>query len=82
MKDAYAGFCTEELVKRLDEATGCVANDCKAPPITPAQHAELERRLTAYAVDQNRGALAAEALARVRRHLGLAKRSDALERSR
>lgn len=53
----------EEQVADLRDS---LAEDRKELPVTPGQRAELDRRLMAYAVDKNRGRLAADSLADVR----------------
>ncbi len=45
------------------------AEDCKPFPMTSEQRLELDFRLAAYERDKDRGRLAADALADVRRHL-------------
>lgn len=46
-----------------------LANDCKALPVTSDQRVELDSRLAAYEGDKNRGRLAADVLADLRRRL-------------
>ena len=59
----------EERIKLVEDLWDSIAADQQALPLTPAQKAELDRRLDAYEVDQNRGRLAAEVIAGIRRRL-------------
>ncbi len=59
----------EERMKLVEDLWDSIAEDRKALPVTPEQKAELERRLKAYEVDKNRGRLATDVLADVRRRL-------------
>jgi putative addiction module component (TIGR02574 family) len=59
----------EERMKLVEDLWDSIAEDRKALPVTPEQKAELDRRLKAYEVDKNRGRLAADVLADVRRRL-------------
>jgi putative addiction module component (TIGR02574 family) len=59
----------EERMKLVEDLWDCIAEGRKALPVTPEQMAELDRRLKAYEVDKNRGRLAADVLADVRRRL-------------
>ncbi len=59
----------EERIKLVEDLWDSIAADQQALPLTPAQKAELDRRLDAYEVDQNRGRLAGEVIARIRRRL-------------
>ncbi len=59
----------EERMKLVEDLWDSVAEDRKALPVTPEQKAEIERRLKAYEVDKNRGRLATDVLADVRRRL-------------
>lgn len=59
----------EERIKLVEDLWDSIAEDSKALPVTPEQRAELDRRLKAYEVDKNRGRLAADVLADVRRRL-------------
>ena len=59
----------EERIKLVEDLWDSIAEDRKALPVTPEQKAELERRLKAYEVDKNRGRLATDVLADVRRRL-------------
>ena len=59
----------EERIKLVEDLWDSIAEDRKALPVTPEQKAELDRRLKAYEVDKNRGRLAADVLADVRRRL-------------
>jgi putative addiction module component (TIGR02574 family) len=59
----------EERIKLIEDLWHSLAEDRKALPVTPAQRAELDRRLAAYEVDKNRGRSAADVLADARRRL-------------
>lgn len=59
----------EERIKLVEDLWDSIAADRKALPVTPEQRAELDRRLAAYEIDNNRGRLAADVLADVRRRL-------------
>ncbi len=59
----------EERMKLVEDLWDSIAEERKALPVTPEQKAELDRRLKAYEVDKNRGRLAADVLADVRRRL-------------
>lgn len=59
----------EERMKLVEDLWDSIAEDRKTIPVTPEQKAELDRRLKAYEVDKNRGRLAADVLADVRRRL-------------
>lgn len=62
-------FPAEERIKLVEDVWDSIAEDRKALPVTPDQEAELDRRLKAYEVDKNRGRLAADLLADIRRRL-------------
>lgn len=55
--------------KSVEDLWDTIAADCNELPVTPAQRAELDRRLNAYESDQIRGRTAADALDAVRRRL-------------
>ena len=59
----------EERIKLVEELWDSIAADQKALPLTAEQKAELDRRLDAYEVDKNRGKLASESIAEIRRKL-------------
>ena len=59
----------DERIKLVEDLWDSIAADQEALPLTPAQKAELDRRLDAYEVDENRGRLACEVMADVRRKL-------------
>jgi putative addiction module component (TIGR02574 family) len=46
-----------------------IATDQNALPVTPEQKAEIDRRLSAYTVDENPGRLASEVIGDIRRRL-------------
>ncbi len=59
----------DERIKLVEELWDSIAADQKALPLTDEQKAELDRRLDAYEADGNRGRLAAESVAEIRRKL-------------
>lgn len=59
-----------ERMKFLDDLVwDSLADDSKPLPVTPDQRVELDSRLTAYEGDKNRGQLAGDVLADLRRRL-------------
>ena len=59
----------EERIKLVEDLWDSIAADQQALWITTEQKVELDRRLSAYEVDQNRGRLAADVLTDIRRQL-------------
>lgn len=59
----------EERIKLVEDLWDSIAADQHALQLTDEQKAELDRRLDAYDVDKNRGRLAADAVADIRRKL-------------
>ena len=59
----------EERIRIVEDLWDSIAADQKALPLTADQKAELDRRLDAYEVDGNRGRLAVDAVADIRRKL-------------
>lgn len=59
----------EERIRLVEDLWDSIAADQKALPLTAEQKAELDRRLDAYAVDQDRGRPAVEAVNDIRRRL-------------
>ncbi len=59
----------EERIKLVEDLWDSIAADQQALRITTEQKVELDRRLSAYEVDQNRGRLAADVLTDIRRQL-------------
>ena len=59
----------EERMKLVEDLWDGIAEDRKVLAVTRELKAELDRRLTAYEVDKNRGRLAVDVLADVRHHL-------------
>ena len=59
----------DERIKLVEELWDSIAAEQKALPLTEEQKTELDRRLDAYEADGNRGRLAAEAIAEIRRKL-------------
>ena len=59
----------DERLRLVEDLWDSIAADQKALPLTPAQRAELDRRLDAYELDQNAGRLASEVMADIRQKL-------------
>jgi putative addiction module component (TIGR02574 family) len=59
----------DERIKLVEDIWDSIAADQSALPLTPEQKAELDRRLDAYAIDRNRGRLANDVIADIRRRL-------------
>lgn len=59
----------EERIKLVEDLWDSIAADQQALRLTPAQKAELDRRLDAYEIDKNRGRTATDAVADIRRKL-------------
>ena len=59
----------EERIRIVEDLWDSIAADQKALPLTADQKAELDRRLDAYEVDNNRGRLATDVVADIRRTL-------------
>jgi len=59
----------DERIKLVEELWDSIAAEQKALPLTEEQKTELDRRLDAYEADGNRGRLATEAIAEIRRKL-------------
>lgn len=59
----------EERIRLVEDLWDSIAADQKALPLTAEQKAELDRRLNAYVVDQDRGRPAVEAVNDIRRRL-------------
>lgn len=59
----------DERIKLVEELWDSIAAEQKALPLTEEQKIELDRRLDAYEADGNRGRLASEAIAEIRRKL-------------
>ena len=58
-----------ERIKLVEELWDSIASDQKTLPLSQEQKSELDRRLDAYEADGNRGRLAAESIAELRRKL-------------
>ena len=69
MDDKLQHLPVEERIKLVEALWDSIAADQQALALTPDQRAELDKRLDAYAVDKNRGRLAADAIADIRRRL-------------
>jgi putative addiction module component (TIGR02574 family) len=59
----------EERIRIVEDLWDSIAADQKTLPLTDDQKAELDRRLDAYEVDKNRGRLATDVVADIRRKL-------------
>ncbi|MBM3289156.1 MAG: addiction module protein [Candidatus Hydrogenedentes bacterium] len=59
----------DERIRLVEELWDSIASDQKALPLTDEQRAELDSRLDAYEIDGNRGRLAVESIAEIRRAL-------------
>lgn len=59
----------DERIRVVEDLWDSIAADQKALPLTAEQKAELDRRLDTYEVDKNRGRLATDAVADIRRKL-------------
>ena len=59
----------EERIRLVEDLWDSIAADQNAIRLTDAQKEELERRLNAYKVDQNRGRPAAEVITDISRQL-------------
>jgi putative addiction module component (TIGR02574 family) len=69
MDSRFQDLSVDERIKLVEDLWDSIAADQKALPLTSEQKAELDRRLDAYAVDRNRGRLAADVVAEIRRRL-------------
>ena len=59
----------EERIKLVEDLWDSIAADQQALRLTAEQKAELDRRLDAYESDKNKGRLATDAVADIRRKL-------------
>lgn len=59
----------EERIRLVEDLWDSIAADQQSIRLTAEQKAELDLRLNAYRLDRNRGRLAADALADIRRQL-------------
>ena len=69
MSEKLQELPVEERIRIVEDLWDSIAADQKAIPLTPDQKTELDRRLDAYEIDRNRGRLAADAVADIRRKL-------------
>jgi putative addiction module component (TIGR02574 family) len=69
MDSRFQDLPVDERIKLVEDLWDSIAADQKALPLTSEQKAELDRRLDAYSVDRNRGRLAADVVADIRRRL-------------
>ena len=59
----------EERIRIVEDLWDSIASDQKSLPLTAEQKIELDHRLDAYEADGNRGRVAADAIADIRRKL-------------
>jgi len=59
----------EKRIKLVEDLWDSIAADQQALPLTDEQRDELDQRLDAYEADKNRGRLAADTVAGIRRNL-------------
>jgi putative addiction module component (TIGR02574 family) len=69
MDDKLQHLPVEERIKLVEALWDSIAADQHALTLTPDQRVELDKRLDAYAIDENRGRLVADAIADIRRRL-------------
>jgi putative addiction module component (TIGR02574 family) len=69
MNTKLSDLSVDERIKLVEELWDSIACDQKALPLTDEQKAEIDRRLDAYEVDGNRGRVATESIAEIRRKL-------------
>ncbi|MFZ4439190.1 MAG: addiction module protein [Syntrophales bacterium] len=59
----------EERIRIVEDLWDSIAAEQRSLPLTPEQKEELDRRIDAYEDDGNRGRLAADVVADIRRKL-------------
>jgi len=59
----------EQRIRLLEDLWDSIAADQRALSLTDEQKAELDRRLNAYELDGNKGCLAEESIAEIRKRL-------------
>jgi putative addiction module component (TIGR02574 family) len=59
----------DERIRLVEDLWDSIAADQSALPLTADQKVELDRRLDAYAIDANRGQIAADVILNIRRRL-------------
>jgi putative addiction module component (TIGR02574 family) len=69
MNAKLQGLPLDERIKLVEDLWDSIAADQKALPVTPAQRAELDRRLDSCELDRNAGRLASEVLADTRKRI-------------
>jgi putative addiction module component (TIGR02574 family) len=69
MTDRLQDLSIDERIRLVEDLWDSIAADQSALSLTRDQKAEIDRRLDAYAMDGNRGRLAGEAIADIRRRL-------------
>jgi putative addiction module component (TIGR02574 family) len=69
MNAKLQGLPLDERIKLVEDLWDSIAADQKALPLTPAQRAELDKRLDSYELDRNAGRLVSEVLADTRKRI-------------
>lgn len=69
MNRKLADLPLEKRIRLVEDLWDSIAADQEALELTPEQRAELDRRLDAYELDRNRGRLASDVIADIRRTL-------------
>jgi putative addiction module component (TIGR02574 family) len=69
MTDKLQHLPIDERIRLVEDLWDSIAAEQSALSLTADQKAELDHRLDAYAVDGNRGRLAGQAVADIRRRL-------------
>ncbi len=59
----------DERIRLVEDLWDSIASDRQALALTTEQKAELDRRLDAYELDNNRGQLATDVVSSIRRRL-------------
>ncbi len=59
----------EERIRLVEDLWDSIASDQAALPLTNEQKLELDRRLEAYEADGNKGSLAGDVIAAIRKRL-------------
>jgi putative addiction module component (TIGR02574 family) len=69
MKVSLRELSIDERIRLVEDLWDSIAEDQAALPLTPAQRAELDRRLDAYEADGIKGTLASDAIEAIRKKL-------------
>ena len=69
MNEKLTELPIEERIRIVEDLWDSIAADQNTLRLTAEQKSELDRRLDAFEIDRNRGRLAAEAVADIRRKL-------------